>query len=265
MVTPPSPKAPTCDRCGDSLEPCRSYDDEGNVCEWKACECDVALSDGRSAEGNSAEGSAPLPSVQSFPPPSPKAEDDDYISPSPKIVGHIVGKFVPVGSSIEPSPKAPKSYRKKPVVIEAFQWTVDTVPQWWLERESIEVEVNTGCAIIPTLEGRMKANPKDWIIRGVKGEIYPCKPDIFEATYEQATPTPPHSEEEATMEKLLNIFDPFFGKVEYKHIARVDQYIRSLSSELERVKGELEQHKKWREEEAKAASEGDCTVCGHKQ
>ena len=37
---------------------------------------------------------------------------------------------------------------------------------------------------IPTLEGTMHANPGDWIIRGVKGELYPCKPDIFEATYE---------------------------------------------------------------------------------
>jgi hypothetical protein len=40
--------------------------------------------------------------------------------------------------------------------------------------------------IIDTLEGRMTANPNDWIIRGVKGEIYPCKPDIFAATYEAA-------------------------------------------------------------------------------
>jgi hypothetical protein len=40
------------------------------------------------------------------------------------------------------------------------------------------------CILIDTLEGQMKANPGDWIIRGVKGEFYPCKPDIFEATYE---------------------------------------------------------------------------------
>lgn len=55
-------------------------------------------------------------------------------------------------------------YRKKPVVIEAYQ---------------TDVEVQ-----IPTLEGTMTANPGDWIITGVKGERYPCKPDIFAATYE---------------------------------------------------------------------------------
>jgi len=40
--------------------------------------------------------------------------------------------------------------------------------------------------IIPTLEGEMTASPLDWIIKGVSGEIYPCKPDIFAATYEPA-------------------------------------------------------------------------------
>jgi len=55
-------------------------------------------------------------------------------------------------------------YRKKPVVIDAVQ-----------TQERVE---------IVTLEGTMVANPGDWIITGVKGERYPCKPDIFEATYE---------------------------------------------------------------------------------
>jgi len=55
-------------------------------------------------------------------------------------------------------------YRKKPVVIEAFQTNVRQ--------------------IIHTLEGDMVAEVGDWIITGVKGEVYPCKPDIFEATYE---------------------------------------------------------------------------------
>lgn len=55
-------------------------------------------------------------------------------------------------------------FRKKPIVIEAF-------------KTQIAME-------IPTLEGTMHASPGDWIITGVKGERYPCKPDIFEATYE---------------------------------------------------------------------------------
>ena len=45
---------------------------------------------------------------------------------------------------------------------------------------------NDQCYLIPTLEGTMIANNGDWIIRGVKGELYPCKPDIFAATYEPA-------------------------------------------------------------------------------
>lgn len=59
----------------------------------------------------------------------------------------------------------PKKYRKKPVVIEAYQ---------------TDVEVK-----IETLEGVMTANPGDFVITGVKGEVYPCKPDIFWATYEE--------------------------------------------------------------------------------
>lgn len=85
---------------------------------------------------------------------------------------------------------AAKLFRKKPVVVEAFQWTDDEVPSWWKEIEGITIAVSTGAAIIPTLEGDMAARPHDWIIRGVKGEVYPCKPDIFEATYEPVDPLP---------------------------------------------------------------------------
>lgn len=75
-------------------------------------------------------------------------------------------------------------FRKKPVVVDVFQFTVDEVPQWWKDRNDIMIEVNTCTALIPTLEGVMRASPLDYIIKGVKGEIYPCKPDIFEQTYE---------------------------------------------------------------------------------
>lgn len=91
-------------------------------------------------------------------------------------------------------------FRKKPVVIEAHQLTPDGMladtywPDWLKaafdadERESgnpaIWIEADGWhCG---TLEGPHKITPNDWIIRGVKGEIYPCKPDIFEATYEPA-------------------------------------------------------------------------------
>ena len=76
-------------------------------------------------------------------------------------------------------------YRKRPVVIEAFRWIQDEVPQWWIDAQGIHVNVETGSAFIPTLEGTHEARRGDWIIRGVKGEIYPCKPDIFEMTYEK--------------------------------------------------------------------------------
>lgn len=77
-------------------------------------------------------------------------------------------------------------YRKKPVVIEAFQWLREEVPSWWNEASGgFQIEVATGAVLMPTLEGTMKAQPGDWIIRGIKGELYPCKPDIFEATYEK--------------------------------------------------------------------------------
>lgn len=82
-------------------------------------------------------------------------------------------------------------YRKKPVVIEAIRWNgigfqVGEMPQWFLDAYmSKQINRKDDTLIITTLEGDMTANPKDFIIQGVKGEIYPCKPDIFEATYER--------------------------------------------------------------------------------
>jgi len=87
-------------------------------------------------------------------------------------------------------------YRKKPVVIDAFKWTADNDqsedPEWIVEAiKSGDVEIlgitgtNVVFMLIKTLEGKMRAERGDYIIRGIKGEIYPCKPDIFEATYER--------------------------------------------------------------------------------
>ena len=86
-------------------------------------------------------------------------------------------------------------YRKKPVEIEAVQWAGEeagalAIIEWieavgggkaYLQAVSL---MHTPNIIIETLEGNMAAQPGDWIIRGVKGEFYPCKPDIFDATYE---------------------------------------------------------------------------------
>ena len=80
-------------------------------------------------------------------------------------------------------------YRKKPVVIDAFQWKNQNYEEWpdWAKKSDATVTVNVYDELyIETLEGRMKASKGDWIIRGVNGEIYPCKPDIFHKTYELA-------------------------------------------------------------------------------
>ena len=79
-------------------------------------------------------------------------------------------------------------YRKKPVVIEAVQLRAGERPAGLDEAVATGdvVWVEDGTAMISTLEGTMIARPGDFIIRGVKGELYPCKPDIFAATYEPA-------------------------------------------------------------------------------
>lgn len=82
-------------------------------------------------------------------------------------------------------------YRKKPVVIDAFLWTGTNPFELGEWHESVgRVDrfcINDDLTIsIPTLEGVMTAQQGDYIIRGVKGEFYPCKPDIFLATYDEA-------------------------------------------------------------------------------
>lgn len=86
-------------------------------------------------------------------------------------------------------------YRKKPVVIEAFKLG-ESAPDWFhdaVSRNDIITNLFTdatkqtcGTITIRTREGDMTGVAGEWIIRGVQGEIYPCKPDIFAATYEPA-------------------------------------------------------------------------------
>jgi len=71
-------------------------------------------------------------------------------------------------------------FRKKPVVIEATQWFKMGDHPKVHEHESAH-----GLGEIDTLEGGMTVTPGDWIITGVRGEHYPCKPDIFDMTYER--------------------------------------------------------------------------------
>ena len=95
-------------------------------------------------------------------------------------------------------------FRKKPVIIEAVQFesvsfaghglytinfdTVAVLPKWLrdatMDGNIVPDIVEEGGLIVQTLEGRHIASPGDWIIRGVEGELYPCKPNIFAQTYE---------------------------------------------------------------------------------
>lgn len=87
-------------------------------------------------------------------------------------------------------------YVKKPVVIEAVHWTGENYDECMnfmgencgnkLAYEDYQEHcINTGEIHIDTLEGRLTASKNDWIIKGVKGEFYPCKPDIFALTYDK--------------------------------------------------------------------------------
>ena len=92
-------------------------------------------------------------------------------------------------------------FRKKPVVVDAIQFNNmnrDDIEAFMGEDANLHYQLESETAyeagqgppifslLIPTLEGDMKAMPGDWIIKGVNGEHYPCKPDIFEKTYEPA-------------------------------------------------------------------------------
>lgn len=93
-------------------------------------------------------------------------------------------------------------WRKKPIVVEAFEWVYDEntgarsapgdneMPDWLIEAMDQDTSVAgalylfEGTWMVNTIEGEHKVNSGDWIIRGVAGELYACKPDIFDATYE---------------------------------------------------------------------------------
>ena len=90
-------------------------------------------------------------------------------------------------------------FKKKHVTIEALQYPTDpfdnagaiSVYEWVrrnsLGKTSAYIDPMSGDLMIHTLEGDMRVSAGDWIIRGVQGEFYPCKPDIFKATYEEVS------------------------------------------------------------------------------
>ena len=131
-------------------------------------------------------------------------------------------------------------YRKKPVVIEAIQFNgknAEEIEQWsnnnvkagpasedTLTRSYLEIE---------TLEGMMTAQQNDYIIKGVKGEFYPCKPDIFEQTYDAETTTFKErvvKEQEELSDKLVKLYT--FGSTEkFKELDPVHQQLLIIQSE----------------------------------
>lgn len=84
-------------------------------------------------------------------------------------------------------------YRKKPIVIEAFQvkfpttLTCISLPEWLYQSDKVHIYCleNNSYIKISTFEGDMKAYENDWIIKGINGELYPCKADIFEKIYDR--------------------------------------------------------------------------------
>lgn len=85
----------------------------------------------------------------------------------------------------------PMLFRKRPVVVEAYQWLTGwatTISEW--AGKAVEYDADRMEFRIRTLEGVMTAVKGDWIIKGVKGEFYPCKPDVFALTYEPHDPLP---------------------------------------------------------------------------
>ena len=148
-------------------------------------------------------------------------------------------------------------YRKKPVVIEAIQWTGENLKDvldftgkhpdfclWFGSFEQYEAHVRQDRQVfkIKTLEGTMEATPGDWIIKGVKGEFYQCKPDIFAATYEPADArraTPDADDLRAENERLRGVLEMIAEQAEKPEYRSLEVGFRhsplSLSERTERL------------------------------
>lgn len=109
----------------------------------------------------------------------------------------------------------PTRWRKKPVEVEAWQWDGSHDGYLALKGRCPSLLYKT-CdfggvpfvyVVIPTLEGHMEASPGDWIVCGIKGEFYPCKPDIFAATYEPANTRP--TDRDAVIEECARVADAY--------------------------------------------------------
>lgn len=126
-------------------------------------------------------------------------------------------------------------YKKKPVVIDAVQYTKHNKDKL-IEFLGLSKEDNLEELIISTLEGDMKASYGDYIIKGVKGEFYPCKPDIFKETYEEV------EEEEIIVESIIELIQ----KEVYIQLGRypltmISHFVCCLNPKMiEQLRGEME-------------------------
>lgn len=121
-------------------------------------------------------------------------------------------------------------FRKKPVVIEAWEFTrkaLKDIDSWVRKyHDDIKLVSQYGGDVlyieIRTLEGTMRAELGDYIIKGVQGEFYPCKPDIFEATYER-------------VDQMATKDLSYFVKREHKNTDKVNKRIANKSKEIEKI------------------------------
>lgn len=87
-----------------------------------------------------------------------------------------------------------RTFTKRPVIIEAFQYALEIAPAWFTAAEDAGIVAqgfdpvtDVAECTITTLNGPVKASAGEWIIKGTAGELYPCRPDIFAETYEEVT------------------------------------------------------------------------------
>lgn len=85
----------------------------------------------------------------------------------------------------------PKKYRKRPVVVEDIQWTGENYRDIWefAGKKIVHYFQEAEVLMVRTLEGDMFVSRGDYIVKGIRGEFYPCKPDVFQETYEDAEET----------------------------------------------------------------------------
>ena len=138
-------------------------------------------------------------------------------------------------------------FRKKPVVITAFQYRAGE-QDGRVAGDVIAGNVRfpeDGTMLIRTLEGEMCAQSGDWIIRGVKGELYPCKPDIFAATYEPAEAVAMTFQERLAIERdqlseRTGKLDAFIGTDAFNALApRAQQQLRDQLAAMSEYLGAL--------------------------